>query len=342
MARQAQPPQVDFTAVKNLVGGTLLWVAMALLVIIIAVILSIRVGQVQSTEVGLLLNRLSGDIEVINQSGVRIYNGITNEFYTLDKTLQTLEIKIQYKLDPTLAKEVLLTSGPVGAFKDKWARDYSRSICRDALGELTTEEFYDAAKRDQKVSAARKKANDLLKDFGIIIDKIVTPKRPRFYAQYEQLIKDKKLADQAVLQEKSRAKEAFQEQAAHVVKETNLKNVAIRQFQGKMDQQIIQAKADAIRAKQEADAYFDEVTIGAEASFYRMEKEATAILARKKAEATGIEALKKALEGEGGRNMVKLEYARKLKGLQIEGKPFIIDGSTKRFERLDAAASSRK
>ena len=89
MAMSSQPPQVDLKVLKNLLGGSLIWVGLALLVIVLTVMFCIRVGKVGSSEVGLLLNRISGDIEVVHQSGVRVYNGITHEFYTLDKTLQT-------------------------------------------------------------------------------------------------------------------------------------------------------------------------------------------------------------------------------------------------------------
>jgi hypothetical protein len=50
--------------------------------------------------------------------------------------------------------------------------------------------------------------------------------------------------------------------------------------------------------------------------------------------------LKKALEGDGGRNMVKLEYARKLKDVTFTGKPFSIESTIERFEHLKAAAST--
>ena len=56
---------------------------------------------------------------------------------------------------------------------------------------------------------------------------------------------------------------------------------------------------------------------------------------------SAIEALNKALAGEGGRNIVKMEYARKLKGIAITGKPFSIESNIERFEHLkDAAATT--
>ena len=60
----------------------------------------------------------------------------------------------------------------------------------------------------------------------------------------------------------------------------------------------------------------------------------------KTAEADGIMAMKKALEGEGGMNMVRLEYARKLKDIQITGKPYMVQNNVERLELLKGAAAA--
>lgn len=357
--RQTPAPEFDLQILRQIMGSSLLWVAAALLVLVVMLLVSIRVGRVEGTQVGILLDKWTGKMEVINQSGVRVYNGITSEFYVLEKTLQSMDmidqdslkiktidgsdvyvdLKVQYRIEALKADEILVVSGPGDAYKEKWARDYVRSLCRDALGELTTEEFYDATKRNDKIQKARREAQKRLLPFGILIDDIQMPRKPTFYAEYENLIKEKKLADQAVQKEHSKAKNALQDQKRIVVEETNNKNVEVRAFRGKMDQRTIKAEAEARRVKEQADAYYDRVTIGAGAELYRMKKEAEAVLTRKQAEAKGLLALKNALEGEGGRNMVKLEYARKLKGLRITGKPFTISGRTERFEHLGPAAS---
>lgn len=353
---------VDLAALKKLMSGSLIWVAFALLVLIVFVFATIRVGRVTGEETGILLNKLNGKMTVIKQSGVRIYNGITGDFYTLDKTLQTLEmrggrggdslkiktidgsdvhidLKVQYRIDPDEADNVITSSGPGEAFKEKWARDYARSTCRNYLGELTTEECYDATKRGDKIGLAQKDIDGRLEPFGIIIDSIVIPQRPTFYKEYEEMIKKKKLADQAVLEEQSKALAAEQKQLTLIVTATNEKNVAVETFKGQMEKKTIKAEAEAEKVKKEADAYHVRVTIEAEAKFYENQKTATGILAKKRAEAEGIEELKKALEGEGGRNMVKLEYARKLKNVTITGQPFTIQGRTERFQHLAAPAS---
>jgi regulator of protease activity HflC (stomatin/prohibitin superfamily) len=335
----------------------------ALLVAVVFAFAAVRIGRVTGEEVGILLNRINGSMTVIEQSGVRIYNGLISDFFVLDKTLQTLtmsggrtgdslkvktvdgsdvyvDLKVQYRIEPGSAKTIVTTSGPGDAFKEKWARDYCRSVCRNYLGGLTTEQFYDAAARETKLVAARSELGELMAPFGIVIDSIVIPQRPQFYAEYEEMIKKKKLADQEVLEEQSKALAAEQKQKTLIVSATNEKNVAVERFKGDMEKLIIQAKAEAEKIGKAADAYYARVTIGAEATLYRSEKEAGGVLARKKSEAEGIEALKKALQGVGGRNMVKLEYAKKLKGVTISGQPFTIEGRTERFQHTSAGAAS--
>lgn len=367
MGRGRRPPELD--ALQRVLGGGLVWAAAAAFLLIVVAVSTVRFGRVTGEEVGIQLDRMNGKITVISQSGVKLYNGLLSDFYVLDRTLQTLDmsqdttrgdrmrkddlkiktvdgsdvyvdLKIQYKITPEMAEDVILTSGPGDLYKQKWARDYMRSICRNYLGELTTEQFYDSSKRDARLVLAKQEANEKLRTFGIVIDSIVIPKRPQFYKEYEEMIKKKKLADQGVLEEQSKAMAAKQKQQTLIVQETNAKNVAVEQFEGQMRQKIIQAEAEAERSRKEADAYFEKHTVAADASLYRMKKDATAILARKTAEADGIMALRKALEGEGGRNMVKLEYARKLKNITIVGKPFTIQSNIERFEHLKAPAGT--
>lgn len=358
----------ELQALIKIASSGMVPVAIAFVVITAFCFTSIRIGHVTGEEVGLMLDRFTGKVTVIEQSGAKIYNGIRHSFTTLDKTLQTLEmtenassgersgkddikiktidgsdvfvdVKVQYRIMPEIADVVAATSGLSDGFKQKWARDYARTIIRNNLGALTTEEFYDSSKRDGKLIIAQLDMNNRLNPFGINIDSIVIPQRPHFYKEYEEMIKKKKLADQGVLEEQSKALAAKQRQQTMIVQETNRKNVAVEQYEGVMSQKIIQTKAEAERGRKEADAYFQKVTINAQANLYELQKSSEAILAQRSADAKGIRELNDALSAPGGRNMVKLEYARRLKEVEITGKPFVIDGETSRFEHLDGAAS---
>lgn len=361
MQNRPQPPNLD--SLQQLLRGPAIWIGAAALALILFFLNTLRIEEVSGEQVGFLLNKITGDIKIIPQSGKQIFNGLTKEFYVLDKTLQSMEmtqvagrgdrsgkddlkiktvdgsdvyvdIKVQFKIDANRADDVLNTSGPGDLYKQKWARDYIRSISRNYLGELTTEEFYDAGKRNGKLIAARQEINERLEPFGVVIDSIVIPRRPTFYKEYEDMIKRKKEADQTVHAEKSRALAAKQKQQTMIVQETNKKNVAVEEFEGKMEQKVISATAEAQRVKKEADAYYEEHTVQAGARLYEMNQQASAILARKTAQADGIMAMKKALAGEGGANMVRLEYARKLKEIAITGKPFMVHSDIGRVELL--------
>ncbi len=368
--RHGSGASVDLHALQSVMGSSLIWVGVAFLMLMAFLFRTIRLAEITGEEVGVQLHRISGKLTVVNQSGVKIYNGLLSDFYKIRKTIHILEmterigqgerpdvrddlkvktidgsdvyvdLKIQYRIDPNMADEVVLSSGPGEGFTTKWARDYVRAITRNYLGALTTEEFYDPSKRDARVLAAKKEINTRLQPFGILIDQISIPQRPHFYEEYEEMIKRKKEADQAVQEQMSKALAAKQKQMTMLVQETNRMNVAIEEFEGQMEQLVIDAKAQDGRARKEADAYYEQNTIAAGAGLYKLKNEAEGILAAKEAEAAGIMALKKALEGEGGRNMVKLEYARKLKGIQIMGRPYTVDGRLERFEHLRGAETA--
>ncbi len=365
--KQANP----LNEVLGMIGNGRILVVVAFLALAAFFFSAISFGQVSGEQIGIMLDRFSGEITVIEQSGTKIYNGIRYSFSTLDKTLQTLEmtetagrgdrsgkddlkiktvdgsdvfvdLKVQYRIVAADADTVVMTSGLGEEYKKKWARDYSRAIVRNYLGELTTEEFYDSSKRAAKLILAQNEIKERLTPYGLSVDSIVIPQRPHFYAEYEAMIKRKKLADQAVLEEQSKALAAKQRQVTMIVQETNRKNVAVEQYEGLMSQLVIKSKAESDRVRKSADAYYEQKTIAAAAKLYEQEKSAEGIVARTTAEAEGIAALNTALSAPGGRNMVKLEYARKLKDIQISGQPFTTDGHTDRFEHLSGAASKGK
>ena len=341
---------------QKLFKSGVIWILIAVVLVVIVGLTTVRFGKVTGEEVGVLLNKFDGSVKVV-KTGVTTYNGITHKLYILDKTIQTFDmtnarenlidsqlrvktidgsdvhigIIVQYRLDEYQPEKILQSSGLGNKYKTKWIRDYVRSICRDHLGELTTEEFYDTIKRESKIMAAKLEINERLKNFSIQVGSIA-PKKPRFYRAYEQMIKKKKLADQAVLEEQSQAQAAKQRQQTQVVQITNIKNVRLEQFQGEMQQKLIKIKAEGEKLTKAAEAYYDQITIGAEARLYESQKSALAILAKKKADAQGIEALKKALEGEGGLNMVKLEYAKKLKNIEITGRPYVTNGQVEKID----------
>ncbi|NQZ56206.1 MAG: SPFH domain-containing protein [Lentisphaeraceae bacterium] len=360
----------------KLLKGPYIWPLIAFILIGFFLITTIRVQRISGEEVGLILNKFTGEVEVVDMQGTRVYNAIMNEFYVIDKTLQTLEmsadlkrgdrrrrddlkvkdldgnniyveLKVQYRIIPENIKEVLETSGyldksGVALYKSKWAREYVRSICRDFLGELKTEEFYESMSRTTKINLAQKEINTRLAPFGIYVDSIVMFRKPTFHVSYQDIINRKEKADQDIKTQIALAKAATEKRETLLTKENNVKVIELARHNGKLEETILAAKAKAEQVTKNSDAYFDRITIGAEARLYKNEKQAAGIFALKKAEAEGIEALKNALEGEGGLNMVKMEYAKKLKNMKIQGLPYTIKGQTERLQISEEAAASIK
>lgn len=342
----------------------------ALVLIGITLLASVRVQRVTGTEIGIKITNPTGKVTVLD-SGTHIYNGIINTVHILDTTVQSLDmladpnrgdrrgrddlrvktvdgsnvyldVKITYKMQREDADQVVLSSGLHDAYKYKWMRDYARSVCRTVFGELTTEEFYDSSKRTLKAVEAKDEMNQFLEPYGLEVIRVVAAKF-RFHEEYETKIREKKLADQEVEEQMSKANAARQRQRFQEVKATKEKEVAIASFTGKMRQLVVEATAQAEKAIREAEAYAIRTTLGADAEYYQRQKNAQAILARKKAEAAGTAKMAEALEGRGGLNIVKMEYAQRLKGLQLEGQPFAVSGETERFlHTQEGAASARQ
>ncbi|MFP4378910.1 MAG: SPFH domain-containing protein [Candidatus Sumerlaeia bacterium] len=352
-------------------GSSIILLLVAVLLVVILVLVTIRVDRISGTEVGIRINNLTGKVSVIDSQGTQIYNGLLTSFYVLDKTVQRLEmtattergdrrgqddlriktldgsdvyvdLTINYRMLPEKVKELALTSGLYDAYKAKWVRDYSRSVCRSVLGELTTEQFYDASERDGKALKAKLELNEELNPFGIEIMSVIAEKF-RFHEEYEEKIKEKKLADQEVEEQISKANAARQNQIFRTVEATKKKEVEIESYKGEMQKLLVEAEASAERIVKDAQAYAIEKEKNGDAQFYGKEQNAKAIMAQKKTEAEGTAKMAQALIGDGGMNLVKLEYAKRLKNMRISGQPYVINGTTERFTHSEeGGAVSRR
>jgi len=347
-----------------LIGG-------CLLVWGVVIMSTFAMGNVKGDEVGILVNNYAGTIEVYPNSGTNIYNAITSDFLTLDKTEQTIEmtadpsrgdlrksdfvkvktidgsnvnvdVTILYKMnrDAKSIKRIISESGLGNAYKQKWVRDYSRSICRHELGKLTTEDFYKSTLRTERAEASKKRLNEMLNIHGIKITSVQIQDF-NFYAEYEAKIKEKKLADQEVQEQISQAKAATERKEKRINERKAVRDVAIANYIGDLKTVLLKAQAEAEKAKREADAYYYETTQKAKADLYKRQKEAKSIIAKRTAEAQGLTNLCKALAGKGGKNMVLLEYAKKLSGLTLMGQPYTIGNSVNKVQHMGFVPTQR-
>ena len=198
-------------------------------------------------------------------------------------------------MQPDRAPYVLgLVGSSTREVEDKLVRPVSRTIVRDVLNQLTSEEYYQADRRFEASEEAKRRLNLVLEGDGVQVEQILLGEH-KFNDTYESMIKDKKVAEQDA------SRLASETQAAAEEKRRDLETA-----KGQVNEKIEQAMGEAQRRQLEADAIY-----------FEREQQAAAILAEKRARAEGLTARARALSGSGGRSMVKVKVAEALKGKQI-------------------------
>lgn len=216
-------------------------------------------------------------------------------FKTIDGNDIGLDVIIAYRIDPAKAPHILQHVAKDNVtLREKIVRTVARSKPRDIFGELKTEEFYVAAKREAKAQSAKDVLQEILGPMGIIVERVLT-KDYRFNPEYQKAIEDKKVADQRVEKNRSAQHAAFEEYKRK-----------LEEAKGEVNKLVANVDGEFRRAKIEADAYFEKQSLLAQAT-----------RAEGIAEAEGIRKMNKALTGTGGEALVKLRIAEALQDKKI-------------------------
>ncbi len=338
---------------KVISNRTIFFVIVPIMLVVLTIVGGRRLSwrEIKGDEVAVIINNITGKITTIDHAGAIVYYPFIQNLYILDKSEQStpmtsanisaeypqgnpvilktrdggdvsLDLIIQYRLISNMADNVVKNTGIGNTYKEKWIRDYAKTICRYEFGELEIGEFPEAEKRRQKTQEASEELDRLLNQHGILMTSLNFIDY-RYYREYAEKIQERRIADKEVQEQRSRGKAAKENQERVVTEETKKLDVAISRFRGQLYNMEIDAKAEAAKVKQEGIAYLLKAKFDADAEYERLRKDAEAILAVKEAEAAGILALRDALEGEGGRNLVKLEYAKRLREAKITGTPVL-------------------
>jgi regulator of protease activity HflC (stomatin/prohibitin superfamily) len=216
-------------------------------------------------------------------------------FKTIDGNDISLDVIIAYRIDADKAPYILQNVAEDNhILRDKIVRTIARSKPRDIFGELTTEEFYVADKRELQAQRAKEVLQEMLGPLGIVVEKVLT-KDYRFNQEYQKAIEDKKVADQQVQKNRSAQHAALEEYKRK-----------LEEAKGEVNKMIADADGTYRKAKIEADVYFEKQKLLAEA-----------IKAEGIAEAKGIQEMNNALAGSGGEALVKLRIAEAMQGKKI-------------------------
>jgi regulator of protease activity HflC (stomatin/prohibitin superfamily) len=233
------------------------------------------------------------------------------ELKTTDGNDISMDVTVVWQIDPRRAPSLLENVGTsTDEVKEKLVRPMARTLVRDVLNELDSESVYNSDKRFEKAEKAHRQLSDALAPFGLNVTQVILHEH-RFHPDYEQVIHDRKLAEQRAEQLKSEAEAATQE---------SLRN--LESARGKVAADIAGAEG---RLKQ--------AQLAADAALYAQQQNAEALLTERTAKAKAIAKRNEALRGSGGRAMVKLKVAEALDGKAIVLVPSGQAGAA--FNRLD-------
>lgn len=221
-----------------------------------------------------------------------------------------LDVTVKYRITPGEVHKLYQKLGSELRFKGI-VRDQVQKTIRDVFGTMLTEQFYDPDVRRSKTLIATGELKTELASNSIELIEILI-RDIAFDPTYERKILDKKLADQDVELNKSKAlAEEKKGETNRIAAETEAKVRVIEQ-ELKAKQLTMKADTEKEIAQINADARLQAAKLKANADLYKAEHEAKGTLLEKEAEAEGERLKATALNAPGGENLVAFELVQQL------------------------------
>ncbi|OGX11834.1 MAG: hypothetical protein A2Y42_03730, partial [Omnitrophica WOR_2 bacterium GWB2_45_9] len=211
---------------------------------------------------------------------------------TSDGFFVDVDVSVLYHINDPY--EVITTVGPGKLYEDNGIIPKVEPKLKDALGELTTEEFYNSPLRVAKADAAKQLLNEELNSKGIYVDYVLV-RYFKYSGELQRNIEEKKLKDQLVFTNQSKARATAEESLVRKVRQEGEANMKVRLEEGK--------------------AYI--VKKNAEKDLYARTKKAAADLLISLAEAQKTELINQAYQNKGSDKLVGLKMAEVYKGLDM-------------------------
>lgn len=321
---------------------------------------NLGVVNVSTEQMAVKVNYITGEKEIINSAGFKVYIPFMQEIFILDRTPQKFlmidggaamndsygpplsvrasdgsnfgfdELEIHYSIIPGMADEIIEDSGVGDGYKRDWLRGYARSILRDEFGRFSAVEVADPSSYKMAQDQSMIRLNELLNPHGIRVQQIVAPK-PRFDPMYEKAIADRKVADQEV--ERLRVKESklAEERLALLAEVEKQKEIEWAELQGDLKRLELEAEREAILITKGADRYKVTREAQGQQELDKSMANARGLVAKYTKEAEGIRARTEALESRG-RVIVREALIDKLASIRFTLIPYSRDAMPKRLE----------
>ena len=257
-------------------------------------------GRVYILWPGQQLHRFPTDVQVLDMvrsgsqssrfSNTRLERDV--EINTSDGSRVWVDVTVLYRItDPYI---VMTTIGPGRTFEDTVLVPRTKDALKKTMGSLRAEDFYDVEKRLAVAHETQRLLDADIRHKGIKVENLLI-RQYKYLEAYEAQIRDKKLQDQLFYTQQSEARAATEEAVRKEIEAEGKANVAVELERGKAEVTKINAGADAYARKQRA----------------------RADLLVQLAEAKGTQLLNNAYRGLGSSNLVGLEMAEVLRGMEV-------------------------
>lgn len=204
------------------------------------------------------MHRFPKDVQVLEMTnrppvrsqGKRVFQNAVR-IQTSDGFFVDVDVSIFYRIqDPY---KVITMIGPGYRFIRQGILPKAEPILKEALGTLTTEDFYNSPMRVRQVEQAQSLLQAELAPKGLAIDHILV----RYFKYSEEIqsnIEEKKLKDQAAFKNQSESRAAEQRNKLRKVTQEGKAQVLVRLQEGKAYVQKKHAERDLYVRKREAEA----------------------------------------------------------------------------------------
>ena len=141
--------------------------------------------------------------------------------------------------------QVFTKLGPGRAFEDSGIVPKAEPVLKQALGELTTEEFYNSPLRAAKAARAKEILNKELAQYGLTVDQVLV-RYFRYTEEIQKNIEEKKLKDQLVFKNQAEGRASTEG--------ANLKKI-IQEGAATVDIKLQEGQSYVTRKEAERDLY---------------------------------------------------------------------------------------
>ncbi|MFT4979925.1 MAG: hypothetical protein ACI8S6_005837, partial [Myxococcota bacterium] len=164
-------------------------------------------------------------------------------FKTVDGNDISVDVTVAWSIDPTKVDYLVQFVGAdTQTVRERLVRPVSRTVVRDVLNELPSEKYYDANTRFEKAEQAAAVLNYYLNNEGVIVQQVLLGEH-KFNDRYEQIIRDKKVAEQDASRLRSETEAAREQMRGALEVAKGDVSKAIEEARGEAEKREIMADA---------------------------------------------------------------------------------------------------